>query len=1593
MATLTSGDLFADVARIRIDLSKPSDRPGADRVSFGSGRLIGHNLVLTARHVLEDESGAVFPEQGWEVRLLRDLVDGEWHDKPISARVVWRGRDKLDLALLELAPKGDPGPAYSPNEGIRLRLGRYDSVMDLDQVWVAGFPWAARVTADVAKEYGTPAKLRKAEKGKLYALTVSTENAPPAGEDWRGLSGACVVLKQRDTIWLLGAVQQVPRGFGPEMLNVASIEQAWEDRDFKGFIERYCKLDSPNIEALEKRPGAYAVVGVEAFNASRDLFADAASKSFYGRDRDLKKLDQTVATHDRGIILMWAEAGLGKSRLVARWTDDCALDPSKTVVRHAFSVRKPQSSTHAAMVDSLIHQAAIALGAEELGEGDPGDARIRADRLAALLARDQPNGMRLIVAIDGLDEAAERVEPWSTKLGQGVHTLITCRAEPGETHNALRSWRERAEGVSSNDAAPITELVLEPLDARALAAWLTAHEHKEFAATDPLVAQMLRASEGIPLFADLMIPQAIEWLRAGSTNAFPESFAKYAHAKVQELLDRAYSTEIKANLREGVLSLFAVLTKAKAPLPSSWIKTFLAKPPRGLAGATLDVLDPRTDRWLWRRDEGIGFVHPRLALVFARVLPDFGVDIEAIEKELVDACSEAWGSAKKPPLNTYALAWLPAHLMEQKRLDEAASLLGNGAFHLAPLIASPTETTARKTALETINLDHQHGGNPALTEWRRFWSETEAVLVNGLIHAQRLGVEPARMFAQIAHDRFGPDATVFRPLVDVLPKSQCDAPRLAHPCGFSHPSLRREIFDAHVGLVGGVLALDDRLVSWGADGAIRFWDRDGAARPGGDSKAHVGRVEGLLALDDRLVSWGADGAIRFWDRDGAARPGGDSKAHTGLLGVRGVLALDDRLVSWGADGAIRFWDWDGAARPGGNSKAHAGLLLGVRGVLALDDRLVSWGADGAIRFWDRDGAARPGGDSKAHTGLLGVGGVLALDDRLVSWGADGAIRFWDRDGAARPGGDSKAHTGLLGVGGVLALNDRLVSWGTGGAIRFWDRHGAARPGGDSKAHTGLLGVRGVLALDDRLVSWGADGAIRFWDRDGAARPGGDPNAHTGSLGVGGVLALDDRLVSWGADGAIRFWDRDGAARPGGDPNAHTGSLGVGGVLALDDRLVSWGADGAIRFWDRDGAARPGGDPATQWVGGMLALNDRLVSWGTGGAIRFWDRDGAARPGGDPNAHVGGVGGVLALDDRLVSWGADGAIRFWDRDGAARPGGDPNAQVGGVGGVLALDDRLVSWGADGAIRFWDRDGAARPGGDPNAHVGGVGGVLALDDRLVSWGADGAIRFWDRDGVARPGGDPKAHVGGGVWGVLALDDRLVSWGADGSIRFWDRDGAVRSGGVPKAHVRGVGGVLALDDRLVSWGADGAIRFWDRDGVARPGGDPKAHVESMFLGVWGVPALDVRLVSWGVDGAIRFWDQDGDTRPGGDPKAHGVRGMLAGGVGGVLALGDRLVSWGGDGAIRFWDRHGAVRPGGDSNAHVGGVGGVLALDDRLVSWGKDGAIRFWRRQGQLSAAAWLAPARLQLVTVLDGELWVGLLGCPFRLLPPARAEVHKF
>ncbi|TCT19747.1 pentapeptide repeat-containing protein [Thiobaca trueperi] len=435
----------------------------------------------------------------------------------------------------------------------------------------------------------------------------------------------------------------------------------------------------------------------------------------------------------------------------------------------------------------------------------------------------------------------------------------------------------------------------------------------------------------------------------------------------------------------------------------------------------------------------------------------------------------------------------------------------------------------------------------------------------------------------------------------------------------------------------------------------------------------------------RLVSAGADGAVRLWD----------AASGEALLTLSGhqdwvtacAFSPDGRwLVSAGADRTVRLWD----AASGEALLTLSGHQGRVWGCAFSPDgrRLVSVSDDGAVRLWDAaSGAALL--TLSGHQGEV-MGGAFSPDGRrLASAGEDATVRLWDA-------ASGEALLTLSGhQGGVWACafspdGRRLVSAGEDGTVRLWDA-------ASGEALLILSGQQGwvtacVFSPDGRrLVSAGDDATVRLWDAaSGEALL--TLSGHQGWVWACAFSPDGRRLVSAGADATVRLWDTaSGAALL--TLSGHQGSVTACAFSPDGRRLVSAGEDGTVRLWDAaSGEALLTLSGHQGWVTACAFSPDgrRLVSAGDDGAVRLWDAS-----SGEAlltlSGHQGAVmGGAFSPDGRrLVSVSDDGAVRLWD----AASGEALLSLSGHQGWVWACafspdGRRLVSAGADGAVRLWD-----------------------------------------------------------------------------------------------------------------------------------------------------------------------------------------------------------------------------------------------------------------------------------------------------------------
>src|SRR5208283_1138346 len=205
-----------DVAAIFINIENAK--------SFGSGRLIASNLVLTARHVVDVPAGKPM-DQGWRVCLIRDRDEtGHWTGQAHAAQVVWRGSRDLDIALLKL------DVAYEEKPTVEIVFASYNNLLPLDRASATGFPearWEPGKLRSVGEHTAT-GDLADTRQNKPYDWAVPPHSKPDNPKSWQGMSGSVIAREVgEDTLHVFGVVQQVPAAFSHGLLEAARLSEAF----------------------------------------------------------------------------------------------------------------------------------------------------------------------------------------------------------------------------------------------------------------------------------------------------------------------------------------------------------------------------------------------------------------------------------------------------------------------------------------------------------------------------------------------------------------------------------------------------------------------------------------------------------------------------------------------------------------------------------------------------------------------------------------------------------------------------------------------------------------------------------------------------------------------------------------------------------------------------------------------------------------------------------------------------------------------------------------------------------------------------------------------------------------------------------------------------------------------------------------------------------------------------------------------------------------------------------------------------------------------------------------------------------------------
>jgi hypothetical protein len=452
---------------------------------------------------------------------------------------------------------------------------------------------------------------------------------------------------------------------------------------------RLAQLMAEGFEASRKREEAILDFLRQTFGSqhlvialqdrTRAFIDRIGTQAFVPREGALQQLENWL-TRESGVAILHAPAGYGKTTFLAHLVKASREAGDTRVVYHFFSKDPDLGGYATSLGNALAHllgQVAAITDSSQSREGlyasavDPDSRRAQLENTIQELKLAE--GERLLIVLDGLDEADETLHPPLRKpLPAGVFVVVSGRWDgAGNPPDYLQHWLEIADEIIPIDAMSASEI----------AQWLQQAgdgELRAYADDDAFVQQILEKTDGLPLFLDFLLDDLLQAAKQSQNvrqvlHQTPTGFSNYVRQQFRQLA-------ASVGQQPAVRTLFGILSVSKGALREDEIAKLT-----GLSGWDLAALPSQATRW-WRigGEDGkrtYSFAHPLLAVEFAKVL---GSEAERARQSLLAWCAE-WQTHKSP----YALRHYAEHLREAKQVDALYALARDEAFAQAQIGRHP----------------------------------------------------------------------------------------------------------------------------------------------------------------------------------------------------------------------------------------------------------------------------------------------------------------------------------------------------------------------------------------------------------------------------------------------------------------------------------------------------------------------------------------------------------------------------------------------------------------------------------------------------------------------------------------------------------------------------------------------------------------------------------------------------------------------------------------------------------------------------------------------------------------------------------------
>ncbi|MCL2116328.1 MAG: WD40 repeat domain-containing protein, partial [Methanobrevibacter sp.] len=1128
-----------------------------------------------------------------------------------------------------------------------------------------------------------------------------------------------------------------------------------ENKDLKKII-----LDQLKKELIKEFPDneeAVEVEGLEKELKQQDLFRELNSHGFIGRKGDFDDLNSYVNSDDNRLFVLTAEAGLGKTTLIANYITHHLKNKDNLIYR--FAGASDDSSNEYNLWSSILEEAQI--------EVPPTIRKFEEKKEEIFNELAEKNS---IIILDGINQITNglAMTDWIDKpLAPNLKIILSFK-EDESTKNKIDNIKNNKEYYFSSEILPLDNDKDKKDQCADRKKLINNYLENYLKALDEEDINIICESKGTknPLLLKILLSELRLFGIYEELSSEIERFGETPEKAFNHILERL---EKEDTINGFVTILFGLLANAQVGLSITELKEIISKELKkdeNIITDSINLFIRQVKPFIARREGRYDYFYDNFKIAAKKRYE---------HEKYYNGLLADYFQLKTDPEEDYTFKGanlrdfneLPYHLVNSNKIAILEEILGHYTW------------TKNKSELNNIFNTYNDFNYIDVEKEENYHLKIikNILFMDSDILKDNIKSLPTQLWGRLKTS----ENTKVKELLNEI-DIHTNYPWLKPYHHMNTPEGPLQKILEHTSDVISVgFSPDGKHIASATDETVRVWEWETPEKPPKKLKnLSWHEYNECFSPDGKYIASGSwDNTVSVWEWEKPGKPPKKLKGHTNW--VEGVCFSPEGkyIASWSKDRTVRVWKWKKPEKPPKILKGHTKWVESL--CFSPDGKYIaSTSGDKAVRVWEWKKPEKPPKILKGHTNdVLSV--CFSPDGKYIaSWSKDLTVRVWEWKKPEKPPKILKGHTSHL-YSVRFSPDGKYIASGSGDTtVRVWEWKKPEKPPKILKGHTNWVESLCFSPDGKYIASGSGDTSVHVWKWKTPTKPPKKLKGHTNAVQSVRFSPDGKYIASGSRDKTVRVWAWKNPMKTPINQKKHPNYVNSL-CFSPDEQYIASGSDDTtVRVWEWKKPEKPpkilkGHTNAVHSV--CFSPDGKYIASASGGTVLVWLWETPTKPPKKLKGHRYTVHSVcFSPDGKYIASGSrDNSVRVWEWKNPMKIPKILEKHTNAVHSVCFSPDGkyIASGSADKTVNVWEWKKPEKPLKKLKGHTKFVESVcFSPDGKYIASGLFSFVSVWEWKTPMKTQNILKGHTDYAASVCFSPDGKyIVSGSWDKTIRIWD------------------------------------------------------------------------------------------------------------------------------------------------------------------------------------------------------------------------------